>query len=262
VDNALFLSWKEDKATLEEWTERFGIASSVKEVLTGEGLKASTELNEKARNLKTPMKSPHHTNEADIKEMLSLVLMEDLYKRMLNNPEDLEKLRDTSSDVFSGVIQGIEEKLKDAATEQVNKKIKLELPILFSKKTSIDSIIGKQVKNESAEFSDPTLWSSIAMLTTMIHNTQAQLYSNPQLANAIKEEVSKEGFENINQAVLRPVINTSNGLQELKAVVVVMTSLQQIGNWFQHESARADALQFKVTNMDSGSYWTASDSRH
>jgi hypothetical protein len=93
------------------------------------------------------------------------------------------------------------------------------------------------------------------MLTTMIHETQAQLYSNPRLANAIKDEVSKEVFENIDQSVIRPVIKTENSLQVLKALVV--TSLQQIGNRFQHEAGRADALQVKVTNMErnhTGSY--------
>jgi hypothetical protein len=65
---------------------------------------------------------------------------------------------------------------------QVSKKLRLELPILSSKTSSLDATIGKQVKDEAAEFLALTVWSSIAMLTTLHHDTYSQVQDFPNLA--------------------------------------------------------------------------------
>jgi hypothetical protein len=69
---------------------------------------------------------------------------------------DTEKLKEPDVLFLTEVIRGIEEKLEEmtrntfiliSTTEQVAKRVKLELPILFSKTSSLDTTIGKQVKD-------------------------------------------------------------------------------------------------------------------
>jgi hypothetical protein len=105
--------------------------------------------------------------------MIELVATEDLYKRKITG--NVERLTSTDQVLLTEVLRDMEVKLEevsrktvilDAKTEQLAKKVKLELPVLFSKTGSLDTIIGKRVKNENSEFLAPTIWSSIALLTT------------------------------------------------------------------------------------------------
>jgi hypothetical protein len=77
VDSLIYASWKKDKATIDNWTERFGIATTPKEGCTDEDIKVSEALKEVARNFKT----------------LALVPTADLYKRREMSPFDTEKLK-------------------------------------------------------------------------------------------------------------------------------------------------------------------------
>jgi hypothetical protein len=106
VDYGLFQKWKDDRMTLDEWTERFGIARSSKDVLTDKDLKASTGLIERAKNFKAPLKSMMTSSDEEIEEMLSMLPPKELYKRVINTPSDLDKLRDITSSFFTRVIQG------------------------------------------------------------------------------------------------------------------------------------------------------------
>jgi hypothetical protein len=124
----------------------------------------------------------------------------------------------------------------------------LELPILFSKTTSLDSTIDKPVKEEMSEFMAPTLWSSIAMLTSMIHDTQSQVQANAGSVALIKNEVSNEVFENIDQSVIRPVVDNANSLRDSKGLVA--KSLNQIANRFQHKTRRSEAMYMKLSAME------------
>jgi hypothetical protein len=67
----------------------------------------------------------------------------------------------------------------NAEAEHVSKRVTLELHILFSKTSSLDATIGKQMKNKVSEYVDPTVWSSIALLTTLYHDTQCQVLDFP-----------------------------------------------------------------------------------
>jgi hypothetical protein len=53
VDPVLLVEWKKEKATLDTWTERFGIATSVKGVLNEDVLKETKALQKAAREFKT-----------------------------------------------------------------------------------------------------------------------------------------------------------------------------------------------------------------
>jgi hypothetical protein len=50
VQTSLFTEWMGDKATLEEWAERFEIVASSKEVINEDALKDLADLKEMARN--------------------------------------------------------------------------------------------------------------------------------------------------------------------------------------------------------------------
>jgi 3-methyladenine DNA glycosylase AlkC len=137
-------------------------------VFTDADLKASKALQEAAKNFKMPLKSSLKSNDEEIEEMLALMHTEDLYKQKVVSPSDLDKIKTTDLVFLTEVIQGMEEKLEAvtrktsilyASTEQVAKKVKVELPIIFSKTSSLDATIGKQVNGEKTEFVAPTLWS-------------------------------------------------------------------------------------------------------
>jgi hypothetical protein len=65
VDPFLLSTWQEDKATIDDWTERFGIAATAKEGCTDEDLNASAALKEVAKHFKTPFKPSHKSNEEE-----------------------------------------------------------------------------------------------------------------------------------------------------------------------------------------------------
>jgi hypothetical protein len=98
-------------------------------------------LNEVARNFKTPLKASQKSKEEEIEEMLSMLPTGDLSKRKISSHADMEERKDSDSRFLASVVQGMEEKLEevtrktiilDSLMEQVSKKVKLELPILFS----------------------------------------------------------------------------------------------------------------------------------
>jgi hypothetical protein len=81
VEKGLFTELSSDKATLEEWSDRFGIAGASKEALSEDTLKESVVLKEMARNFKTPMKVSEEPTDEEIQEMVSLVETSDFYKK-------------------------------------------------------------------------------------------------------------------------------------------------------------------------------------
>jgi hypothetical protein len=146
--------------------------------------------------------SQEPTNE-EVAEMVNMVDSNDLYKRRIRTREDMEKLGATDNSFLSGVIHGIEVKLEvsrksaiwEAVSEQATKRIRVELPILFSKTGSLEATIGRRVKNEMPDVEAPTIWSSIASLATMIHETQSRVQDtvtmSAVMSNDIEEEVGK-----------------------------------------------------------------------
>jgi hypothetical protein len=189
--------------------------------------------------------------------MLDLLHTEELYKRKITSPSDVDKIKADDSTFLTEVIKGMEEKLEaltrktiilNASTEQVSKKVKLELPILFSKTSSLDATIGKQVKDEMADFAAPTVWSSIVMLTTLYHDTQCQVQDLPHIVSNIKQDFIIEMSRKLDQKVARSSDDTMGKLVQLKKLVV--TSLDQIGSRFQFESTRFDNLIAKVVSVE------------
>jgi hypothetical protein len=61
-----------EKATLEEWTHCFGIASSSSEVFSEDLLQAMESFKEMAWIFKTPNKSAQKTEDDELKELLNL----------------------------------------------------------------------------------------------------------------------------------------------------------------------------------------------
>jgi hypothetical protein len=106
VDSSLLSSWRYDRATLCEWTERFGFERSAKEVMTDADLKASEALKQVATNFKTPLKSSQKSSDERIQEMLDMVPTEEIYKRKLTSSGDMEKLKNSDLSFLTDIIQG------------------------------------------------------------------------------------------------------------------------------------------------------------
>jgi hypothetical protein len=256
VDDALFDTWQDDRVLLDEWTERFAFIRSSREVLTDAELKASEALQEAAKNFKTPAKPTQKANDEEIQKMLELVSTEGLYKRKVKSPSDVEKIKRNDLNFLSEVIQGMEEKLEavtrktfilDASTEQVTKKVRVELPILFSKTSSLDATIGSKVKVEHTDFAASTVWSSIALLTTWHHDTDARLQDFPKLANTMRYDVVTEMNQKLDHKVANENSATLGKLTELRSLLV--SSLGEIGNRFQHEAAKSEQIRFKLASQ-------------
>jgi hypothetical protein len=167
-----------NKATLEEWTDRFGIVGSSEEALSEDTLKDTAALKEMARNFKTPLKASQEPTDEEVAEMVNLVETTEVYKRKITTPADMEKLtRPDATSFLTEVIHRMEEKLEEvscksviweAVSEQVTKRIQLELLISFSKTGNLEATIGKRVNNEMPGSEAPMAWSSMASLTTVI----------------------------------------------------------------------------------------------
>jgi hypothetical protein len=67
-----------DRATLDEWKNRFSIVSSSDEVVNEELLRATESFKEMARNFKTPNKSGPRAADAELQEMLKYMETENL----------------------------------------------------------------------------------------------------------------------------------------------------------------------------------------
>jgi hypothetical protein len=260
VDQTLLETWKSETLTLDEWTEHVGFAKASKDLVTDDKLKASEALKEAANEFKTPLKSTQKASDTEIQEMLALLPTEEIYKRKVTGPSEVEKVKTNDPVFLTKVIQGIEEKLEaatqntmmiNAEAEQVPKRVKLELPILFSKASSLDATIGKQMKNKVSEYVAPTVWSSIALLTTLYRDTQCQVQDFPRLANVMRYDVTKEMDQKIDQTISRKLTSSSEDalgkLGDLKNLVV--SSLEQIGNCFQYKTSRSDEVRAKVVSM-------------
>jgi membrane protease subunit (stomatin/prohibitin family) len=92
--------------------------------------------------------------------MIAVVDTHEFYERKINTSEDVEKVKSMDPTFLSKVLQSIKEKLEvvsrtttilDAKSKQLTKRIKLELPVLFSKTNTLEATIGNQVKHETTE---------------------------------------------------------------------------------------------------------------
>jgi hypothetical protein len=180
---------------LEEWKERFGIAGSSNERLNKEVLKDSKVLQEVAKNFKSPTKISQQATDQEIDEFLAMVDPNEFYERKINSSGDMKQVAVEDYKFLVEILRRIEEKLEelsrktvinDAKTEQVSKKIKLELPVLFTKTHNLDTTIGNRVKYDSTKLSAPMVWSSIALLTTLLHDTQSKVHQLPKITEEMK----------------------------------------------------------------------------
>jgi hypothetical protein len=64
--------------------------------------------------------------------------------------------------------------ISKAASEQLTKKIHIEIPILFAKTGSLEASIGKRLKHEMPGSEARTVCSSIDSLYTLVHETQSK----------------------------------------------------------------------------------------
>jgi hypothetical protein len=62
--------------------------------------------------------------------------------------------------------------------------------------------------------------ASIALLTTLYHDTQSQVQDWPKLVNTIRYDVSKEMSFKLDQKLASSSTDTMDKLDELKALVV------------------------------------------
>jgi hypothetical protein len=154
------------------------------------------------------------------------------------------------------LAKAIEEKLEevsrrtvmiDAVTEQVSKRVKTELPILFSRAESLDTMIGTRVKSDVEGCVPPTVWSSIAQLTTLLHKTELCISDILQLTGAIKKELYQELLPIAEQKASAETVNLKRNLKDLKSVLA--TSIQQIADRFQQESVHVNDLRARVMDI-------------
>jgi hypothetical protein len=185
--------------------------------------------------------------------MIDMVPTDEIYKRKILSPTDTDKIKTPDLSFLTEVIKGMEEELEavtrktiitKASTEQVSKKVKIELPILFSKTSSLDATIGKQVKVDTSELTAPTVWSSIALLTTLYYDIQLQVQDVPKFINIVTSEISKK----MDQKGDSSNAETRTKLNELRTMLV--SSLEQIGSRFHYESSKVDDIRLKMSVLE------------
>jgi hypothetical protein len=168
-----------------------------------------------AKNFKTPLKASQEPTDEEVADMVNRVETTELYKRKITTKADLERLGDVNNSFLTGIIHGIEEKLEavsrkpviwEAVSDQVTKKIRLELPILFTKTGSLEAMIGKRIKNELPGTEAPTVWGSIASLSTMLYENQTRLEDSIVSSAAMKDQIKEENDEH------RCIFNDEDGL--------------------------------------------------
>jgi hypothetical protein len=137
--------------------------------------------------------------------------------------------------------------LVDAITEQVAKRVKTELPVLFSKTESLDNVIGTRVKNDVAGLVPPTLWSSTAQLTMPVHETDMKIPNLGHLADAIKGEMFKELLPVVDHKVNEEASSFRKGIQDLKGVLA--SSIQQIADRFHQESIHLNDMRARIEQL-------------
>jgi hypothetical protein len=129
----------------------------------------------------------------------------------------------------------------DATTEQVSKRIKTELPILFSKADSLHTAMGSTVNNDIAGFLPPTIWSAFAQLTTLLHETDLRIPDVLQLTSKIRNDLYQEFLPVVEQKSSVETTSLKQGIQELKGVLV--NSIQQIAERFHQDSIHVANLR-------------------
>jgi hypothetical protein len=80
----------------------------------------------------------------------------------------------------------------EAVADQATKRIRLELPILFAKTGSLEASVGKRVKSELSGAEAPTVWSSIASLTSMLHKSQSLVQDTYAMSVGLKNEITQD----------------------------------------------------------------------
>jgi hypothetical protein len=94
----------------------------------------------------------------------------------------------------------------------------------------------------------PTLWSSIALLNTMVHETKAEVQDFLKVANAIRFESVNEIAQAVDSRVASLAADTIAELVQTKDFLVA--SLQEIGGRFHHESSITEELRVKVAKLE------------
>jgi hypothetical protein len=92
---------------------------------------------------------------------------ENLYKRKITRVAEIEKIKENKS------------------VKQVSKQVKVELPVLFTKTESVETMIGTRVRSYISG-------SSIAQLSTLVHKTQLKILDVAWLTSSIKNDIHSE----------------------------------------------------------------------
>jgi hypothetical protein len=158
---------------------------------------------------------------------------------------------------LSQVLQSIEAKLEevsqktailDAKSEQMSKQIKLELPVLFSKTHTLETTIGNRVKYDATELSAPTVWSSIAMLTTLVHQHQTRMDALPDLTRALKSSIINELTHSIEGKI--GAINGECTSKVEKVEESLAKCVQQIAERMYQDTLQGDHLRARLNQVE------------
>jgi hypothetical protein len=135
----------------------------------------------------------------------------------------------------------------DAVAEQDSKRVKTKLPVLFSKTKILDTMIGTQVKKDIAGFVPPTIWSSIAQLTTLLHGTNMRIPDILQLSTSIKNELCCEFLPLVEQKPTEEIQNLKRGIQEPKGLLA--GSIQQIADCFHQQPINVNDMRARLVEV-------------
>jgi hypothetical protein len=108
-------------------------------------------------------------------------------------------------------------------------------------------MIGTRVKNDIADFVPPTIWSSIAQLTTLLHKTDMRIPDILQLSTSIKNDLCRELLPIVEQKLSGEVESVERGLQELKGILA--SSIQQIADRFHQETIQFNDVWARIKEV-------------
>jgi hypothetical protein len=127
--------------------------------------------------------------------------------------------------------------------------------MLFSKTGSLDATIGKRLKNEVLSLEAPTVWGSIASLTTMIHDNQSALHQTqgalndiPGMTLASQVQLRQELIHIMNQRIGGDISDVINKINKCKGAMVA--TIQKVSSRFQQESHRMDAMNARMSMVE------------
>jgi hypothetical protein len=189
VETSLLNEWLKEKATLEEWRGRFGIAATSKGVLNEDVLKESTALKETARNFNAPSRAFQEPSDEEIAKMVNLVEMTNVYQCTITSTADVDRIQNSGNN-FWQVWFMLAEKWEEVTRKSVIWEA--VLPLLFSKTEILEAMLGERVKNEMPGSKAPTVWSSIASLTTLIHETQSKINEVHALTGMMLSDINQD----------------------------------------------------------------------